>query len=85
MRRGIKFSCTAASGADEMKAKQNKKNNKGAERYKGGGGGCRWLQGGAWEVEEGERKTWKIIRRNKNGSGGRGEWTMPQMAEIKNP
>lgn len=36
MRRSINFSCTAASGADEMKAKQNKKNNKRAGRYKGG-------------------------------------------------
>lgn len=33
---GINFSCTAASGADEMKVKQNKKNNKRAGRYKGG-------------------------------------------------
>lgn len=30
MQHGINFSCAAASGADEMKAKQNKKNNKGA-------------------------------------------------------
>lgn len=37
--RGINFSCTAASGADEMKAKQNKKNNKRAGRYKGGAEG----------------------------------------------
>lgn len=36
MQRSINFSCTAASGADEMKAKQNKKNNKRAGRYKGG-------------------------------------------------
>lgn len=40
MWRGINFSCTAASGADEMKAKQNKKNNKRAGRYIGGAEGA---------------------------------------------